>query len=135
PSSSTPSRRMPQVSHASRQFINRNSFYFDKPSSDSVYYYENASINSPVTTVSLQFGSIFTRGRFAVDVFAGIGARFINTDLKDIVNPVRGVILNGAEGPHFTASYSYSGNITMLQLNAGIRAMWHFYEFRHPQKH
>ena len=123
-----------QVSRASRQFINQNGFYYDNPSADSVYYYDKASINSPVTTVSLQFGSIITKGRFAVDVFMGIGARFINTNISDIVNPVRGVITRGTDGPNFTASYSYAGNITMFQLNAGVRLMWHFYEFRHPKK-
>lgn len=123
-----------QLSHASRQFINRNSFYFDNPSVDSVYYYDKASINSPVTTVSLQFGSIFTRRRFAVDIFMGIGARFINTNISDIVTPVRGIIVDDSDGPHFTASYSFAGNKTMLQLNAGIRAIWHFYDFRHRRK-
>jgi hypothetical protein len=123
-----------QASVASRKFINRNSFYFDKPKVDSVYYYDQASINSPVTTVALQFGSIFISGRFAVDVFLGLGARFINTKIYDIVFPVRGVIIDGADGPHFTASYSYLGNVTMFQLNGGIRLMWHFYDFRHPHK-
>ncbi len=123
-----------QLSHASRHFINRNGFYYDKHPADSVYYYDNASIKSPVTTVTLQFGSIFTRGRFALDVFLGVGARFINTDITDIVNPVRGVIIRGTDRPNFTASYSFAGGITMLQVNAGIRAMWHFYEFRHPRK-
>lgn len=123
-----------QASRASRQFINRNSFYYYNSSTDSVYYYDKASISSPVTTVALQFGSIFTHGRFAVDIFIGIGARFINTIITDVVNPVRGVISNPADGPHFTASYSYAGNITMLQVNAGFRAMWHFYEYRHPRK-
>ena len=123
-----------QISRAGRRFINQNSFYYDNKSTDSVYYYDKASINSPVTTASLQFGSIITKGRFAVDVFAGIGARFINTKISDIVNPVRGVIIRGTNGPNFTASYSFAGNITMFQLNGGIRLMWHFYQFRHPQK-
>jgi hypothetical protein len=123
-----------RASRASRQFINQNSFYYDDRGTDSGYYYSKASINSPVTTFSLQFGAIFSKKRFAIDVFTGIGARFIHTSITGIENPVRSSIRRPDSGPSFTASYSYAGNITMLQVNAGIRAMWHFYEFRHPGK-
>jgi hypothetical protein len=123
-----------QITSSRRSFINQNSFYFDNKHVDSVYYYDRAYINSPVATVSLQFGSIITKGKFATDIFAGIGVRFINTKLRNVENPVRGIINRGIEGPHFTASYSYSGNITMFHFNAGIRLMWHFYEYHHPKK-
>jgi hypothetical protein len=122
-----------QVSTSSRRFIYQNGFIYDKQGADSVTYFSKASINSPVTTVSLQFGSIITKGRFAVDVFAGIGARFIHTTISNVEIPVRGVILR-ADGLRLTASYSYAGNATMIHLNGGVRFMWHFYEFRHPQK-
>ena len=82
----------------------------------------------------VQFGAIFSKKRFAVDVFTGIGARFIHTDISDIQNPVRSRITKAAEGPSFTASYSYKGNVSMLQVNVGIRLIWHFYDFRHPRK-
>lgn len=123
-----------QLSHASRKFTNRNAFYYEQRGDDSVFYYSSAAVNSPVTTASVQFGSIITDGRFALDAFAGIGARFIHTTLGDIQNPVKGVRKNAAEGFHFTASYSYAGNVTMLHLNAGIRFIWHFYKFQHPRK-
>lgn len=122
-----------QVSTSRRRFINQNGFIYDSQGADSVTYYDKASINSPVTTVSLQFGSIITKGRFAVDVFAGIGARFIHTTISDVEIPVRGVILR-ADGLRLTASYSYAGNATMFLLNGGIRLMWHFYQFHHPRK-
>jgi hypothetical protein len=123
-----------QVSGSGRKFINQNSFYFDNRKTDSGYYYSKASINSPVTTVSVQIGSIFSKGRFALDLFTGIGARFIKTTITDIENPTRSAIRRPDSGPSFTASYSYDGNIIMLQLNGGIRFMWHFYELKHPQK-
>jgi hypothetical protein len=123
-----------QVSGSNRKFINQNSFYFDNRKTDSGYYYSKASINSPVTTVSVQLGSIFSKGRFAVDVFTGIGARFIKTTITGIENPTRSAIRKPDSGPSFTASYSYLGNIIMLQLNAGIRFMWNFYQVQHPQK-
>jgi hypothetical protein len=125
-----------QLSRASRRFINQNSFYFDNNSTDSGYYYSRASINSPVTTVSFQFGSVmsFSKKNFALDFFAGVGARFINTTISDIENPVRSIIRKPDSGPSFTASYSYAGNVTMLHLNGGIRLIWHFYEFPHPRK-
>jgi len=123
-----------RASRSSRKFINQNSFYYDGRSNDSGYYYNRASIISPVTTFSLQFGAIFSKKRFAVDVFTGIGARFIHTNITDIQNPVRSLITKAAEGPSFTASYSYKGNVSMLQVNVGIRLIWHFYDFRHPRK-
>ncbi len=125
-----------QFSRASRQFINQNSFYFDHHKTDSGYYYSRASINSPVITISVQLGSVFSfsKKKWALDIFAGAGARFINTDITRVENPVRSTIRKPDSGPSFTASYSYAGATTMLHLNAGIRLMWHFYEFRHPQK-
>jgi hypothetical protein len=122
-----------QVSSSRRRFINQNGFIYDKQGADSVTYYNKASINSPVTTVSLQLGSIITKGKFAFDVFAGIGARFIHTTISDVEIPARGVILR-PDGLRLTASYSYAGNATMFHFNGGVRLMWHFYEFRHSQK-
>lgn len=123
-----------QLSHASRRFITRNGFYYGDLPGDSVYYYSQAAINSPVTTASIQFGSIMTEGRFALDAFIGIGARFINTELSDIKNQTKGIRTNAAEGFHFTASYSYEGNKTMFHLNGGVRFTWYFYNFKHPRK-
>jgi len=125
-----------QFSGASRRFINQNGFYFDDRSTDSGYYYSKASIHSPVATVSFQFGSVisFSKEKFALDLFAGVGARFINTTISDIENPVRSNIRKPDSGPSFTASYSYAGNITMFHLTGGVRLMWHFYQFRHPRK-
>lgn len=123
-----------QLSHATRTFTTKNGFYYGDLPGDSVYYYSQAAIKSPVTTVSVQFGSIITDGRFAVDVFAGIGARFINTEISDIKNQTKGIRTRATEGFHFTASYSYAGNKTMFHLNGGIRFMWHFYNFKHPRK-
>ena len=122
-----------QVSSSQRKFTNMGGFYYDERHTDSVYYYDKASINSPVTTVSVQFGSIITKGRFAVDVFAGIGTRFIHTTISNIENPVRSVIMS-SDGLNLTASYSYEGNITMFHFSGGIRFMWHFYQFKHPRK-
>jgi hypothetical protein len=123
-----------QASRASRRFINQNSFYYDNNDTDSGYYYNKASINSPVTTLSLQFGTIISKGRFALDLFAGIGARFIHTAITDVENPVRSRISKSGDGLSFTASYSYAGKTTMFHLNGGVRLMWYFYEFRHPKK-
>ncbi|MGH2553378.1 MAG: hypothetical protein ACRDEB_06650, partial [Chitinophagaceae bacterium] len=77
-----------QFASSSRKFINQDGLYFDDRKSDSGYYYSKASINSPVTTVSLQIGTIlsFSNARLALDFFAGIGARFINTRINDVVN-------------------------------------------------
>ena len=123
-----------QVSRASRKFSNLNGLYYKEKGGDSVYYYDKASINSPITTLSLQFGSIISYGRFAVDLFAGIGARFIHTSITDIINPVSAGTDSRRDGVAFTPSYSYEGNITMFHLNGGVRFIWHFYQFRNPRK-
>lgn len=123
-----------QVTRASRSFSNLNGLYYKQRGGDSVYYYDKASINSPITTLSLQFGSVISYGRFAVDLFAGIGARFINTSITDIINPVSAGTDSRTDGVAFTPSYSYAGNITMFHLNGGVRLMWHFYPFKHPRK-
>ncbi|HWR31933.1 MAG TPA: hypothetical protein VN451_00290 [Chitinophagaceae bacterium] len=123
-----------QISWATRKFINTNGFYDDHLPGDTVYYYSKASINSPVTTISLQFGSIITEGKFAVDAFIGLGARFIHTTISNIENPFKQERQRGGSGLNLTASYSYAGNVTMFHINGGIRFMWHFYNFRHPQK-
>jgi len=125
-----------QVSRASRKFINQNSYYYDNRSTDSGYYYSKASINSPVTTFSVQFGSIinFHDQIFSVDLFAGIGARFITTTIADIENPVRSAVSRPADGPSFTPSYSYAGNVIMFHLNGGLRLMWNFSRVKHPGK-
>ena len=123
-----------QISWATRRFINKNGFYDDHLPGDSVYYYSSASINSPVTTISLQFGSIITNGRLAVDAFLGIGARFIHTTVTNVENPIKAVRQEGGSGLQLTASYSFAGNVTMFHFNGGLRLMWHFYDFKHPRK-
>jgi len=116
-----------QVSRSGREFINQNSFYFDNNKTDSGYYYSRASIKSPVTTFSIQFGTIISKGKFALDVFAGTGARFIHSAITDVKNPERSKISKEG-GLSFTASYSYAGNVVMFHLNGGVRLMWHFYQ-------
>lgn len=123
-----------QVSRASRSFSNLNGLYYKEKAGDSVYFYDRAFINSPITTLSIQFGSVISFGRFALDLFAGIGARFIHTSVTDIVNPVSAATDSRRDGVPFTPSYSYAGNITMFHLNGGVRFMWHFYQFRHARK-
>ena len=123
-----------QLSLASRKFINTEGFYYDNHHTDSVYYYTKAAINSPIKIASVQFGSIITEGRFAADAFIGIGIRFIQTTITDVKNPLRSTKQTNTDGLHFTASYSYAGNITRFHFNAGVRFMWHFYQFRHQRK-
>src|SRR5690242_7816343 len=77
-----------QLSRSIRKFTNRNGFYYDHLPGDSVFYYSSAAINSPVTTASLQFGTIVGEKRFTADVFVGIGARFSHTTLTNVINPI-----------------------------------------------
>jgi hypothetical protein len=117
-----------RLSYAVRKFADINKgFYAIKRPGDDGFFYDKANINSPVITSSIQFGTMFSAGKkLSIDLFTGIGARFIKTAYTDVVNPIKGMRSRPADGPVFYASYSYDGNLTMFYLNAGLRLMYHF---------
>ena len=117
-----------QGSYSIRKFsIARYGFYYDKLPGDSVYFFDVAKVNSPVTTISIQFGTIISpEKKLSVDIFVGIGGRFINTEYTDIEKLRKGIRSRPADGPAFAASYSYFGHVTWLHLNAGLRFIYHF---------
>jgi hypothetical protein len=118
-----------RCSYSIRQFADvNNGFYsINDPRGDDGYYYDKARISSPVLTTSLQAGTIFSAGKkLSIDLFTGIGARFIQTTYTDVLNPVKGVRSKPADGPVFYASYSYNGSLTWFHLDAGVRLIYHF---------
>ncbi len=118
-----------RMSWATRKFddINRG-FYATSRSGDDGFYYDQAKITSPVITSSLQVGTVFPAGtKVSVDMFLGLGVRFITTDYTDVVNAFAGVRTRPADGrPVFYASYSYEDQLTWFHMNAGIRGIYHF---------
>ena len=116
-----------RLSWANRRFENKNGLYLFNHQTDSGYRYDRAKINSPVVTVSLQAGTVFRLGNsMGLDFFMGMGARFINTDYTDVVNPVKTSRVRAPDGPHFDASYDAEGNVTWFHFNTGFRFIYHF---------
>ena len=80
-----------RLSYAIRKLENVDGgFYSDKTAgAGEGYSFDKAQINSPIMTSSLQVGSIASgTKKMSIDFFLGIGARFINTEYTDVVNPV-----------------------------------------------
>jgi len=121
-----------QIASAVRRFTDLNGYYYENAHTDTVIFFDKARLNSPVTTLSLQFGSIIADGRLGADLFMGFGVRLVHTTINDVVNPRKGTVHPRAF--YFPAAYNYAGNVTQFHFNAGIRFMWHFYDFQHPRK-
>lgn len=115
-----------RLSYSIRKFTDVNGFYSNNSAGDQGFFYDKADINSPVFTSSLQFGSLFSVGKkLSLDVFAGTGARFINTTFANVINPISGRRVK-EDGPSIYASYTYEGSIVRLQFNTGLRLIYHF---------
>jgi hypothetical protein len=122
-----------QLSYSFRGFKNeKQGFYNDDPyHPDQSFYFEEAYINTPITTVSFQFGVIFSDGKkFGADVFAGFGRRFVNTSFRDVVNLTPGPRFSPPPWFNAEASYQRIGWESELHLNAGVRFLYRFYNKR-----
>ena len=117
-----------QASYSFRSFRNeKEGFYYDDLPYDYVYAFDKAKIYSPITTISAQFGMILTDGRrFAADVFAGTGLRFVNTSFSDVQNLRQVRRTPPPDWFTATASYQKIGWLSDLHLNAGVRFMYRF---------
>lgn len=121
-----------QAAYAFRRFIDSSGYYYEKQDSDSAIFFDKAKIKSPITTFSLQLGSVIADGRFGVDVFMGMGVRVVHSTITDVSNPRKGVVQPRAF--YFPAAYNYAGTVAQFHFNAGLRFMWHFNDFQHPRK-
>jgi hypothetical protein len=121
-----------QASYAFRSFKNeKEGFYYDDLPYNYVYAFDEAKISSPITTTSIQFGLILTDGkRFAADVFAGTGLRFVNTSFSDVENLRQEMRSRPPDWFTATASYQKIGWLSELHLNAGVRFMYRFGSMR-----
>jgi hypothetical protein len=121
-----------QAAYAFRRFIDSSGYYYEKDDRDSVIFFDKARLKSPVTTFAFQVGTIIADGRFAVDVFTGVGVRIVHTTITGVTNPRKGELMPRAF--HIPAAYNYKGTVAQMHFNAGIRLIWHFYDFQHPRK-
>lgn len=118
-----------RLAAANRRFddINGGFYALDKRKAQQGVFYDRASINSPVFSLSAQGGMVFAFSKqLGLDVFAGIGARYIKTRYTDVVNPRPGNRPPDPDGSAVYASYSFDGTMIGLQLNAGLRLCWRF---------
>jgi hypothetical protein len=113
-------------SYASRKFtwLNTGFYYYDLPG-DSIYRFDKANANSPISTISFQLGSIMSgKRKFFADMYIGFGMRFINTKYNEIENLRKGIRSRPADCCQGTSSYSYLGKITRFHFNTGVRLMY-----------
>lgn len=116
-----------QGSYSFRKFDDNGSFFYDGLGGDSVYYFERASVNSPVTTISLQVGSdTWHKKRVSVDFFMGFGIRFVNTQYSDVVNPQSLPRIRAKEWYGYTNGLQQAGHSSFFHFNTGIRISYHF---------
>jgi hypothetical protein len=116
-----------QFTTASRKFdIGKADRYYDTFQDDSVYTFTSASVNSPVQTLTGQFGlSARVIDNFYFETSFGYGVRFINTTYSAVENPakIRNVGLFNIKP---ISSYRYEGKLTRTQLNLGFRVSYRF---------
>jgi hypothetical protein len=115
-----------QFSYAIRSFISGKGYYYNHLPGDSVVHYDQARINSPIITSSIQLGSLMVVVRsFMLDFFIGAGLRSINTDYAETVNPQPGHRPKHLGGiPLTEPSYYYPGSQIRFQANFGIRILY-----------
>ena len=116
-----------QYTTASRSFnVNKSWTYYDTFQEDSIYSYTKANINSPVQTLTGQFG-IVIKGiqNFYFDLFAGAGRRFTNTAYTDVEN-LQIIINRQLFNIRLASTYRFAGKLNRLQLNLGFKVLYRF---------
>ncbi len=116
-----------RTSFSKRNFFRADSYYYDKTITDSAIFYDQARINSPITTLSIQIGKLFpVSKKFSADFFFGSGIRILNTEYLEVLNPRYGIESRPADGPIFKPYYIFNGRINLLHITAGIKLFYRF---------
>ncbi len=117
-----------QYTTASRSFdvLNGDRYYNEAEGDDSAYYYSTASINSPVQTMTVQFGlALNVFDDFWLDLAAGGGTRITNTTYTNVTGLYKTsefLTLN----KELASTYRYIGRHTRSQLNLNFRISYRF---------
>jgi|CXWL01.1.fsa_nt_gi hypothetical protein len=116
-----------QYTTAKRNFnVNKSWTYYDTFQDDSIYSYSRASINSPIQTITGQFGlAIRVYDNFYIDFSMGLGARHINTSYS-LVENLQKIRNRQLFNINLNSSYRFNGSITRAQLNMGFRVSYRF---------
>jgi hypothetical protein len=118
-----------QFAAGKRNFdIKKRYWYYERPSTDSVFYFDQATVNSPYQTITFQIGMV---GRLfdqlSLDINGGYGFRFVNTSYPTTVNLTKDVLprsLFGSIKPF--SSYRYIGRTRQSQFNLAFRLLYRF---------
>lgn len=114
-----------QVSFTKRNFTSKYGYYYDHLPNDSVTYYDQARISSPIITASIQFGCLVSIGdAFMLDFFMGAGIRSISTEYTEVINSHVDQIMEHGWHMGFDPAYNYSGNQIRFHPNFGIRILY-----------
>jgi hypothetical protein len=116
-----------QYTTAKRNFDVRKTWtYFDTFQDDSIYSYSKANINSPVQTITGQFG-LAIRGydNFYIDLSLGLGVRHINTTYTSVEN-LQKIRNRQLFNINLQSSYRFNGSISRAQINMGFRISYRF---------
>ena len=116
-----------QFTTAARKFdIGKPGKYFDRSPGDSAWFFDNASVNSPFITTSLQVG---LARRLVEELFMessiGYGVKFVNTEYNQVSN-LRKDKVSGFLNFKPVASYRYIGKTTQSHFTFFMRLYYRF---------
>jgi hypothetical protein len=120
-----------QFSYVFRQWDNiiGGSYFQRALNEDTTIRFDQARITSPVFTSSLQLGTIVNLGpHFAIDLFTGMGIRFIDTKYTNVQNGVKNVYFRPICTIMFSPSQAWwvDGKMNRFHLNSGMRVIYRF---------
>ncbi|HEY2720448.1 MAG TPA: hypothetical protein VGI82_01900, partial [Chitinophagaceae bacterium] len=116
-----------QFSYSTRNFMSGYGFYYNHLPGDSVVYYDEAKVKSPILTTSIELGCLISLTRsFMVDCSAGLGIRLIQTSYDEVINPQPSPKMQEIGGfrPFKSPSYYYEGSIQRFHLSWGLRFVY-----------
>ena len=105
------------------------SFYEDGMNSDIVINYDRANVKSSVLALSFQLGvRVKLTRRLDMDLYTGMGTRLVYTNYFDVQNAVIDPNARPFDRifPARDAAYLVNGGVNRVNLNFGIRFIYHF---------
>jgi len=119
-----------QTSYTFRNWQSHGGSFFEKGvSSNNFFTYDRANIKSSIVALSLQLGvRVKLTHRLDMDLFMGMGSRTVFTNYFDVQNAVNDPYIRPICKifPAPDAAYLINGTVNRVNLNFGIRFIYHF---------
>jgi len=119
-----------QASYTFRNWQSHGGSFYEKGTyANNFISYDRANIKSPIITFSLQLGArVKLTRRLDMDLFMGLGSRTVFTNYFDVQNAVNNPYTRPVctVFPAPDAAYLVNGTVNRLNLNFGIRFIYHF---------